>query len=45
MPGTAAGFYAAQARVENRVFITNVDVGFDTDGNRVLDLTVLARDL
>ncbi|MCK6547911.1 hypothetical protein L6R52_18815 [Myxococcota bacterium] len=43
--GTAAGFYASQKRDADKVFITNVDVDFDQEGNLLLDLVVLVKEL
>lgn len=43
--GTASGFYASQKRVDGKAFIANVDVTFDGEGNLILDLMVLLKEL
>jgi hypothetical protein len=43
--GTASGFYASQKREDTKAFISNVDVTFDPEGNLVLDLGVMIKDL
>ncbi len=44
-PGTAAGFYACQARRGDKTFVGAVDVSFDDESNLVLDLSVDVRPL
>lgn len=44
-PGTAAGFYACQARRGEQAFVGAVDVTFDEESNLVLDLQVEVRPL
>jgi hypothetical protein len=39
-PGTAAGFYACQARRGDQAYVGPVDVTFDEESNLVLDLQV-----
>jgi hypothetical protein len=43
--GTASGFYASQKRDGITAYISNVDVTFDEEGNLILDLSVLKKDL
>lgn len=43
--GTAAGFYTAQCRLQDRAFITNTDVSFDEESNLLLDLSITVQDL
>lgn len=43
--GTAAGFYACQARRGDRAFVAGVDVSFDEASNLLLDLEVEVRPL
>lgn len=43
--GTAAGFYACQARRGDRAFVGAVDVTFDEESNLLLDLRVETRPL
>lgn len=43
--GMASGFYSSQRREGSRAFISNVDVTFDPEGNLILDLSVLTREL
>lgn len=43
--GTAAGFYACQARRGDKAYVGSVDVTFDQESNLVLDLKVEVRNL
>lgn len=43
--GTAAGFYAAQARVDSNAYVCSVDIGFSEDSDLLLDLTVTVKSL
>lgn len=44
-PGTAAGFYACQARRGDKAYVGAVDVNFDDEGNLELDLSVQVQPL
>jgi hypothetical protein len=43
--GTASGFYASQKRLDTKAYVSNVDVSFDVEGNLLLKLTVVLKDL
>jgi hypothetical protein len=43
--GLASGFYASQKRVDSKAFIANVDVSFDPEGNLLLDLLIVVKEI
>lgn len=43
--GLASGFYASQKRIDNKAFIANVDVSFDPEGNLLLDLIIVVKEI
>jgi hypothetical protein len=43
--GMASGFYVSQARRDNTVYISNVDIDFTEDGELLLDLKLLLKNL
>jgi hypothetical protein len=43
--GTASGFYASQRRADAKAFISNVDVTFDPQGDLILGLSVVLKNL
>jgi hypothetical protein len=45
MKGMASGFYASQRRLDMKAYISNVDTTFDMQGNLVLKLSVVTKDL